>query len=64
LFTLPPLDNKNRTEQLAANTEEIMCRIAAELPESHRGVYADYPRLHELLAEKAAQPAQQPQVYG
>jgi 1-acyl-sn-glycerol-3-phosphate acyltransferase len=64
LFTLPPLDNKNRAEQLAAYTEEIMCRIAAELPESHRGVYADHPRLHELLAEKAAQPAQQPQVYG
>jgi 1-acyl-sn-glycerol-3-phosphate acyltransferase len=52
-FTLPPLDNKNRDEQLASYTEEIMCRIAAELPESYRGIYADHPRLQELLAEKA-----------
>ena len=54
VFTLPPLDSKNRDEQLASYTEEIMCRIAAELPESYRGIYADHPRLHELLAEKAA----------
>ena len=51
-FTLPPLDNKNRDEQLAAYTEEIMCRIAAELPESYRGIYADHARLQELMAAK------------
>jgi 1-acyl-sn-glycerol-3-phosphate acyltransferase len=63
-FTLPPLDHKNRDEQLANYTEEIMCRIAAELPESYRGVYADHPRLNELLAEKAMLPLQTPQVVG
>jgi hypothetical protein len=29
-----------------------MCRIAALLPEKYRGVYADQPRLKELLAQK------------
>lgn len=52
LFILPQLINANRDDQLAAYTEEIMCRIAAELPESYRGIYVDHPRLHELLAEK------------
>jgi 1-acyl-sn-glycerol-3-phosphate acyltransferase len=63
-FSLPPLDNKNRTEQLAGYTEEIMCRIAAEIPKAARGVYADHPRLQELLAEKASQPSQVPEVFG
>src|SRR4030066_2298238 len=37
-FTLPPLENKTRDVQLAGFTEEIMCRIAAELPEPYRGI--------------------------
>jgi 1-acyl-sn-glycerol-3-phosphate acyltransferase len=64
LFTLPPLDNKHRDEQLASYTEEIMCRIAAELPEANRGIYADHPRLNELLAEKALRQVQPPRVFG
>jgi 1-acyl-sn-glycerol-3-phosphate acyltransferase len=64
VFNLPPLDNKSRDEQLAAYTEEIMCRIAAELPESYRGIYADHPRLHELLKEKASLKLQPPLVVG
>jgi 1-acyl-sn-glycerol-3-phosphate acyltransferase len=63
-FSLPPLDNKQRDEQLAMYTDEIMCRIAAELPEDARGVYADCPRLNELLAEKASQPNSIPVVIG
>jgi len=63
-FTLPPLDNKTRDEQLAAYTEEIMCRIATELPEANRGIYADHPRLKELLAEKATRPVRPPLVVG
>jgi 1-acyl-sn-glycerol-3-phosphate acyltransferase len=63
-FTLPMLDNKNRAEQLASYTEEIMCRIAAELPEANRGVYADHVRLKELLAVKAMQQLQPPKVVG
>ncbi len=64
LFSIPPLDNKNRAEQLAADTEEIMCRIAAELPEAARGVYSDHARLKQLLAEKAAHPAPSVKVFG
>ncbi len=29
-----------------------MCRIAAMLPPEYWGVYADHPRLKELLAER------------
>lgn len=47
-FTLPPLDHKNRDQYLQAQTDEIMCRIAAMLPPSYHGVYADHPRLREL----------------
>jgi 1-acyl-sn-glycerol-3-phosphate acyltransferase len=38
-----------REEALRAATDEIMCQIAALLPEKYRGVYADHPRLKELL---------------
>ncbi|MGB8980259.1 MAG: lysophospholipid acyltransferase family protein [Anaerolineales bacterium] len=51
-FTLPPLPRENRDEVLRQYTDEIMCRIAAILPEQHRGVYADHPRLKELLAQQ------------
>jgi 1-acyl-sn-glycerol-3-phosphate acyltransferase len=54
-FTLPPIDNKTRDEQLVSYTEEIMCRIAVELPESYRGIYTEHPRLQELLAIKSTQ---------
>jgi 1-acyl-sn-glycerol-3-phosphate acyltransferase len=48
-FHLPPLDRGDREEVLQADTDEIMCRIAALLPAEARGVYADHPRLQELL---------------
>ncbi|HET6595448.1 MAG TPA: lysophospholipid acyltransferase family protein [Anaerolineales bacterium] len=38
-----------REEALRAATDEIMCQIAALLPEHYRGVYANHPRLKELL---------------
>lgn len=63
-FSLPPLDNKNRDQQLADYTTEIMCRIAALLPEANRGVYTDHPRLKELLEDQSMQPVQTPQVFG
>lgn len=40
---------KGREEAMRSATDEIMCRIAAMLPEKYRGVYADHPRLRELL---------------
>ena len=53
-FTLPPLSRENRDEILKTYTDEIMCRIAALLPETYRGVYAEHPRLHELLQENSS----------
>jgi len=52
-FRLPPLPtaSQGREEALQKDTDEIMCRIAALLPEELRGFYADHPRLQELLSE-------------
>jgi 1-acyl-sn-glycerol-3-phosphate acyltransferase len=51
-FTLPPLERDRRDQQLKECTDEIMCRIAAQLPERYHGFYKDHPRLKELLAEQ------------
>jgi 1-acyl-sn-glycerol-3-phosphate acyltransferase len=48
-FMLPPISRTNRDEDLKSSTDEIMCRIAALLPEKYWGVYAGHPRLRELL---------------
>jgi 1-acyl-sn-glycerol-3-phosphate acyltransferase len=48
-FRLPPIDPKNRPRGLRQNADEVMCRIAALLPERYHGAYADHPRLHALL---------------
>jgi 1-acyl-sn-glycerol-3-phosphate acyltransferase len=50
-FILPPLPARNREAVLQEYTDEIMCRIAALLPPAYHGVYADHPRLKELLGE-------------
>lgn len=50
LFRLPPLDEDDRNGSLRRNADEIMCRIAALMPESYWGYYKDHPRLKELLA--------------
>ncbi len=52
-FSLPPLPRENRDEVLKQYTDEIMCHIAALLPQKYRGVYADHPRLKELLQEQS-----------
>ena len=49
-FTLPPVDRNTREHDLQQNTDEIMCRLAAMLPPENWGVYADHPRLKDLLA--------------
>ncbi len=49
-FTLPPLPKKDRDAVLQEYTDEIMCKIAAMLPEKNRGFYAEHPRLKALLA--------------
>ncbi len=50
-FRLPPLPTRDRDRALRAYTDEIMCRIAALLPEKYRGVYREHPRLQELLQQ-------------
>lgn len=49
-FSIPPLPKANRDEALQQDLDEIMCQIAAILPERYRGVYAEHPRLKELLS--------------
>jgi 1-acyl-sn-glycerol-3-phosphate acyltransferase len=49
-FTLAPLAGKDRDALMQHYTDEVMCRIAALLPEARRGVYAGHPRLQEILA--------------
>lgn len=51
-FVIPPLPKTDRDEALKKSIDEIMCRIAALLPEKYRGFYADHPRLKELLKLK------------
>lgn len=49
LFNIEIPKGKGREQAMRAATDEIMCRIGALLPENYRGVYADHPRLKELL---------------
>jgi len=53
LLPAPTLDRSNREEQLQQLTDEVMCQIAAMLPEHYRGFYKEHPRLKEILAEKS-----------
>ncbi|MBN1149319.1 MAG: 1-acyl-sn-glycerol-3-phosphate acyltransferase [Anaerolineales bacterium] len=50
-FVLPPIPKQKREQAVQDYTDEIMCRIAALLEPPYRGVYAEHPRLKELLAE-------------
>lgn len=43
---------KGREQAMREATDEIMCRIAALLPDKYRGVYADHPRLKQLLPQQ------------
>jgi 1-acyl-sn-glycerol-3-phosphate acyltransferase len=52
LFTLDVPKGNGREEALQEATEEIMCRIGSLLPQKYRGVYADHPRLQEMLAQQ------------
>jgi 1-acyl-sn-glycerol-3-phosphate acyltransferase len=52
-FIVPPLPKQDRDTALQKSTDEIMCQIAVLLPERYRGVYAEHPRLKELLNRSA-----------
>jgi 1-acyl-sn-glycerol-3-phosphate acyltransferase len=49
LFVVEAPKGKGREQALREATDEIMCRIAANLPENYRGVYKDHPRVKELM---------------
>ncbi|OGO10751.1 MAG: hypothetical protein A2Z66_08900 [Chloroflexi bacterium RBG_13_66_10] len=51
-FHLPPVSEEDRTVALRRNSDEIMCQIAAMLPPEYRGVYAEHPRLKEILTQR------------
>jgi 1-acyl-sn-glycerol-3-phosphate acyltransferase len=49
-FSLPgEVKGHDREALMQQYTDEVMCRIAALLPAGRRGVYADHPRLRELV---------------
>ncbi len=48
-FTIPPIARGEHAQALQHWTDELMCRIAAMLPEQYRGFYKNHPRLKELL---------------
>lgn len=54
-FMLPG-DGRAKGPRLDEFTEQIMCTLAAMLPPEYRGVYADHPRLREMLAAGVPQP--------
>jgi len=50
----PTPARQERDAKLQEYTTELMCQIAALLPPEYRGVYADHPRLQQLLSEGAS----------
>lgn len=48
----PKLDRDDRESQLLQLTTEIMCQIAAMMPEKYHGFYRGHPRLMEILAAR------------
>jgi 1-acyl-sn-glycerol-3-phosphate acyltransferase len=50
LFKIEIPQGSGREEALQEATDDIMCHIGALLPEKYRGVYAEHPRLNELLS--------------
>ena len=51
-FTLPPIGSNNRKDKVREYTDEIMCRIAALLPEKYHGFYRDNPRLRKIMQQR------------
>jgi 1-acyl-sn-glycerol-3-phosphate acyltransferase len=51
-FQITISKGKGREDELRQATDEIMCRIGVMLPEKYRGVYAEHPRLKELLEQQ------------
>ncbi len=52
-LTFAPLERERRDEQLQEYTTELMCQIAALLPEKYHGFYHGHPRVKELIKIQA-----------
>jgi 1-acyl-sn-glycerol-3-phosphate acyltransferase len=52
-FKLPPLPKDDRDAAMLHNTTEVMCQIAALLPERYRGFYRGYDRVGKIIRENA-----------
>ena len=50
-FQLPPAEGRGRKQRLRADTDFIMCRIAALLPPRYHGAYAAHPYLGAKSSE-------------
>lgn len=50
-FTIQLAAGKGREQALRQATDELMCRIAAMLPENYRGFYANHPYLKTLTQQ-------------
>jgi 1-acyl-sn-glycerol-3-phosphate acyltransferase len=53
-FMISELPRENREEALQKATDEVMCQIAALLPEKYWGFYKDHARLKEILGEQGS----------
>lgn len=51
-FRLKPVNLEEREKKYLEYTDEIMCRIAALMPEKYWGYYRDHPRLKELISSR------------
>lgn len=51
-YAIPDIPRKNKDEFMKEYTDEIMCQIAALLPEEYRGFYKSHPRLNEIIASQ------------
>jgi 1-acyl-sn-glycerol-3-phosphate acyltransferase len=60
----PTPARQERDAKLEEYTTELMCQIAALLPPEYRGVYANHPRLHQLLSEGASAAPGKPPLAG
>ncbi len=54
MYKLPQIDRNNREGHTKELTDEIMCRIAACLPEKYHGFYRGHPRIQEILDQQEA----------
>lgn len=51
-FTLAPLSRERRNDQIKEYADEIMCRIAALMPDAYHGYYQGHPRVAQIRAEQ------------